>query len=234
MLYSNTIGSGNNIVMLHGWGLNSEVFGSLIDKHKDQYSITVVDLPGHGQSDDVDGGIEEWCDEIIKVLPSNPIIMGWSLGGLIAIRIATKINISKLVLVAATPKFVQSGYWKLGIDANSFNQFSESLHLDQSNCLKHFASLQTNDKSQLNKLNSFIENRPASAVSLEQGLKILLDTDLTQELTKLVVPIKAILGSNDKLIPIEICDWFSSNNIATTVLNTGHLPFLHPNFTLSI
>jgi pimeloyl-[acyl-carrier protein] methyl ester esterase len=234
MLYSNTTGSGNNLVLLHGWGFNSELFSSLIDRYKNQYSVTVVDLPGHGQSDDVDGGIEEWCDEIIKVLPKNPIIMGWSLGGLIAIRIATKIKISKLVLVATTPKFVQTDYWKLGIDAKSFSQFYESLNLDQSKCLKRFASLQASDKSQLNKLNSLIDNRPASAVSLEQGLKILLDTDLTQELTKLVVPIEAILGSNDKLIPNEICDWFSSNNIATSVLNTGHLPFLHPNFTLSI
>jgi pimeloyl-[acyl-carrier protein] methyl ester esterase len=234
MLYSSTTGSGNNLVLLHGWGFNSELFSSLIDRYKNQYSVTVVDLPGHGQSYDVDGGIEDWCDEIIKVLPKNPILMGWSLGGLIAIRIASKIKISKLVLVAATPKFVQSDYWKLGVDANNFNQFYESLHSNPSKCLKRFASLQTSDKSQLNILNSLIDKRPASTMSLEQGLNILLDTDLTQELTKLVVPIGAILGSNDKLIPNEICDWFRSNNIATSVLNTGHLPFLHPNFTLSI
>jgi pimeloyl-[acyl-carrier protein] methyl ester esterase len=234
MLYSKTTGTGNNLVILHGWGLNCELFNALVDRYKDQYSVTVVDLPGHGQSDDVDGGIEEWCNEIIKVLPKNPTIMGWSLGGLIAIRIATKIKISKLVLVASTPKFVQSDYWKFGIDSNTFSQFFESLHANPSKCLKRFTSLQTNDKKQLKILNALIDNKPASIVSLEQGLIILLHTDLTQELANLEIPIEAILGTNDKLISNEIGDWFSSNNIATSELNTGHLPFLHPNFTLSI
>jgi surfactin synthase thioesterase subunit len=51
-------------------------------------AIIPVDLPGHGRRANVDGGLNEWCNEIIKILPNNPILLGWSLGGLLAINIA--------------------------------------------------------------------------------------------------------------------------------------------------
>jgi pimeloyl-[acyl-carrier protein] methyl ester esterase len=40
-------------------------------------------------------------------LPNNPILLGWSLGGLLAINIANKIKISQLILLASTPKFIK-------------------------------------------------------------------------------------------------------------------------------
>ena len=90
MLYSSTTGIGQDLVLLHGWGFNSELFNDLVEKYKHQYRITKIDLPGHGRSDEVNGGLNEWCDEIIKILPNNPTLLGWSLGGLLAINIANK------------------------------------------------------------------------------------------------------------------------------------------------
>jgi len=55
MLYSSTTGTGPDLVLLHGWGFNSELFNDLIDRYKNQYRITMIDLPGHGRSDDVSG-----------------------------------------------------------------------------------------------------------------------------------------------------------------------------------
>ena len=103
MLYSHTTGTGPDLALLHGWGFNAELFNNLIDQYQDQYRITKIDLPGHGRSAEVAGGIDEWSNEIIKILPNNPILLGWSLGGLLAINIATKIKLSKLILVASTP-----------------------------------------------------------------------------------------------------------------------------------
>jgi len=194
MLYSRTIGTGPNLVLLHGWGFNSELFNNLVDQYKDQYRITKIDLPGHGRSDEVSGGLDEWCDEIVKILPNNPIILGWSLGGLLAINIATKIKISKLILVASTPNFVQTNDWPYGIDESNFRQFSDALELNLSKGLKRFISLQTQDKDQLKTLNQSIDKFPASAKSLNQGLEILLTTDLVDELNQLKIPIEVILG----------------------------------------
>jgi pimeloyl-[acyl-carrier protein] methyl ester esterase len=232
MLYSRTIGTGPDLVLLHGWGFNSELFNDLIEQYKGQYRITVVDLPGHGRSNDIDGGLDKWCDEIIKILPKNPILMGWSLGGLLAIKIATKIAISKLILVASTPNFVQTNDWPYGINENNFRQFSDALEFNLSKGLKRFVSLQTQDKTQLKTLNQSIDKFPASTQALNQGLDILLATDLINEFKQLNIPTKVILGDHDTLVPRHISNWYDKAKIKTQVLNTGHLPFLHKDFTL--
>ncbi|EEZ80322.1 MAG: alpha/beta fold hydrolase [Candidatus Thioglobus sp.] len=232
MLYSSTTGIGQDLVLLHGWGFNSELFNDLIDRYKNQYRITKIDLPGHGRSDEVNGGLNEWCDEIIKILPNNPTLLGWSLGGLLAINIANKVSISKLILVASTPNFVRTDNWEFGIGANNFEQFSDSLQLNLSKGLKRFVSLQTKDKTQIKHLNQTIDNYPATTQALNQGLNILLKTNLIKTLESLSVEKEVILGKNDTLVPNKIAKWYQQNNIKTQLLNTGHLPFLCDDFLL--
>ena len=232
MLYSATIGTGKDLVLLHGWGFNADLFNDLIETYKDQYRITKIDLPGHGRSDEVAGEIDEWCDEIIKILPNKPILLGWSLGGLLAINIARKVQISKLILVASSPNFVQNDHWKFGIDADNFKQFSDALQLNLSKGLKRFVSLQTQDKSKLKVLNQSIDQFPASTIALNQGLEMLLSTDLTEKFLALNINMKIILGRKDTLIPSAISSWYESQSIDIAILDTGHLPFLNAGFEL--
>ena len=232
MLYSSTTGAGKDLVLLHGWGFNSDLFNNLINLYQDQYRITKIDLPGHGRSADIAGGIDNWCHEIIKILPENPILLGWSLGGLLAIHIATQIKISRLILVASSPNFVQNNNWEFGIDADHFRQFSNTLELNLSKGLKRFVSLQTKDQVQIKSLNQSIDVLPASKNSLNQGLKILLNTDLTQQFLALNIDKKIILGDKDTLVPSTIAHWYQQQSIDTIVLNTGHMPFLHSDFKL--
>ncbi|MDG2395242.1 alpha/beta fold hydrolase [Candidatus Thioglobus sp.] len=232
MLYSHTTGTGPDLVLLHGWGFNAELFNNLIDQYQDQYRITKIDLPGHGRSDEVAGGINEWSNEIIKILPNNPILLGWSLGGLLAINIATKIKLSKLILVASTPNFVQNSDWQYGIDADNFQQFSNTLKQNLSKGLKRFVSLQTQDKTQLKALNQSIDQFPASTTALNQGLDILLTTDLIEPFLQLNIDIQIYLGIRDTLIPSKISNWYDHNNINSTLLDTGHIPFIDSSFEL--
>ncbi|MDB3870075.1 alpha/beta fold hydrolase [Candidatus Thioglobus sp.] len=232
MLYSSATGTGKDLVLLHGWGFNADLFNDLIKTNKEQYRITKIDLPGHGRSDEVAGGIDEWCNEIIKILPSNPILLGWSLGGLLAINIARQVQISKLILIASSPNFIQNDDWKFGIDAANFNQFSNALQLNLSKGLKRFISLQTKDKSQIKQLGSSIDTFPASTTALNQGLEILLNTDLTEQFLALDIDIKVILGRKDTLVPSAVSSWYESQSIDTVILNTGHLPFLNAGFEL--
>ena len=220
------------MVLLHGWGFNADLFNDLIETYKNQYRITKIDLPGHGRSDNVAGGIEQWCDEIIKILPSNPILLGWSLGGLLAIHIASKIQISKLILVASTPRFIANDEWRFGIDKNNFQAFSATLQLNLSKGLKRFVSLQTKDKTKIKTLNASIESYPANTSALNQGLNILLETNLTSQFLALNVDRKVILGKKDTLVPATISSWYQQQHIDTTILDAGHLPFLHKDFSL--
>lgn len=232
MLYSRKIGTGKDLVLLHGWGFNSDLFANIITQYQHQYRITLIDLPGHGRSDEADDGIQNWCDEIINYLPDNPILLGWSLGGLLAINIAKTLKLSKLILLASSPNFVQNTHWNFGIPADNFKQFNHTLSLDLPQALRRFVSLQTKDKTILKLLNQSIMEFPTSTKALNQGLDILMNTNLVDEFKQLNIPIKVILGKYDILVPDDIYNWYVHQGINVSLLNTGHLPFLHQDFKL--
>ena len=39
MLWHKTIGEGPDLVLLHGWAFNSDIFQSLVEKYKHKYQI---------------------------------------------------------------------------------------------------------------------------------------------------------------------------------------------------
>jgi pimeloyl-[acyl-carrier protein] methyl ester esterase len=208
------------------------VFEVLVKQYKNQYKITLIDLPGHGKSQNVEGGLEEWSAEIIKILPSNPILLGWSLGGLLAINIANQIPIKTLILCASSPKFIQDKNWKFGIDENNFKQFSNTLNKNFSQGLKRFVTLQGGEKSQIKTLKQTLGEYPSNLFALEQGLKILLNSDLRAIFIKLKIPKIALLGEKDTLVPHQIKQWYQENCTTTRLFKTGHLPFLEKDFKL--
>ncbi len=97
-------GKGEEVVLLHGWGQNIEMMKPLGDHLADHYRITIIDLPGFGLSKEpvyayTIFDYTETVHELLKELKiSNPIMMGHSFGGRIAIVYASKYKVNKLVL----------------------------------------------------------------------------------------------------------------------------------------
>lgn len=232
MLWHKTVGDGPSLVLLHGWAFNSDIFQSLIDKYKANYRITVIDLPGHGRSRDIDGNIESWCNELIKIIPERSILLGWSLGGLLSTYIASQIEISKLILVAATPCLINNENWNYGISSEVFDQFAINLKNDSTKSLKRFVSLQSKDKSQLQELYKSIQKYPASHSALNTGLEIIINSDLRDIYKDIAVPKTTILGSLDTLVPVKIKEWYEAVGSQTSIIRSGHLPFIDKDFKL--
>ena len=232
MLWHRTVGDGPSLVLLHGWAFNSDIFQNLVDKYKANYRVTVIDLPGHGRSNDIDGDIESWCNEIIKLIPEKSTLVGWSLGGLLSTYLASKIDLKKLILVAATPCLVNNESWNYGINTEIFNQFAINLKNDSTKSLKRFVSLQSKDKSQLQELYKSIQKYPASMSALNNGLEIIINSDLRDNYEKLTIPKAVILGSLDTLVPVKIKEWYDEAGSTTSVIRSGHLPFLNKDFKL--
>jgi pimeloyl-[acyl-carrier protein] methyl ester esterase len=232
MLWHNTVGNGPDLVFLHGWGFSSDIFESLVERYKNEHRITVIDLPGHGRSDDVDGGLDEWCHAVIDILPKNPILLGSSLGGLLSIKIASMTAINRLILVGASPSLTNHKNWQHGMEAEVFKRFAQDLKLNHSKTLRRFVSLQSKDKSLMKTLFTGIEKYPPSSNAMTQGLSILLNTDLQEDFQKIDAPKSVILGELDMLVPRSIEAWYQANGAQTKLIRTGHLPFLEKSFTL--
>ena len=97
-------GTGKDIILLHGWGQNIDMMKPLGDNFQDKFRITILDLPGFGESDEPH---ETWTidkyelllEEFIKELNiKKPIVIGHSFGGRLAIRYSARNPIEKLVL----------------------------------------------------------------------------------------------------------------------------------------
>src|SRR5688500_1973147 len=88
-MFIETRGSGPALVMLHGWAMHGGVFAPLCAALEDRFSLHLVDLPGHGHSrdDTTPLSLEAVCDALLERLPPA-LWMGWSLGGLFALKAA--------------------------------------------------------------------------------------------------------------------------------------------------
>ena len=78
--------SSNTLLLLHGWGVDSSYLESLKDFLLNDYSILILDLPGHGKSYlDKAYTINDYIDEIFLIVCKENITrlygIGHSFGG---------------------------------------------------------------------------------------------------------------------------------------------------------
>lgn len=97
-------GEGKDVVLLHGWGQNIEMMNPLGNYLKADHKITIIDLPGFGLSEEPDYAytIFDYAESLHELLNSlkikNPILIGHSFGGRIAIVYASRYDVDKMVL----------------------------------------------------------------------------------------------------------------------------------------
>ena len=96
-----------NVVLLHGWGQNIQMMNPIGKKLENVATITVIDLPGHGESSEPkeELTIYDYCEIVKELLDKlkikNPILIGHSFGGRISIIYASKYDTEKLILLGA-------------------------------------------------------------------------------------------------------------------------------------
>ena len=97
-------GKGKDVVLLHGWGQNIQMMDPIGKNLCDNFRITILDFPGFGSSDIPEFAytISDYTNILHEFLESlmidNPILIGHSFGGRIAISYASIYQVEKLVL----------------------------------------------------------------------------------------------------------------------------------------
>ena len=97
-------GAGDDIILLHGWGQNIQMMEPISNYLKASHKITIVDLPGFGMSSEPDNpwtvyDYAEMLHDLFQELNIiNPILIGHSFGGRLAIVYASKYPTRKVVL----------------------------------------------------------------------------------------------------------------------------------------
>lgn len=107
MLASDAAGEGPPVVLLHGAFSNRRVWGyQLLDLSRDA-RVVAVDLPGFGASPYT--GTGAWLDEavdgvaeIARSLDETPVVVGWSLGGVVAAAVGQRLGASTVLIGTAS------------------------------------------------------------------------------------------------------------------------------------
>ena len=237
-LYSQTIGRGNDLVFIHGWGMHSSIWEDIAQEFAKHWRVTLIDLPGHGRStyDPEKSGLRAISDQVVENTPRGATLLGWSLGGMVAMRCAIDHpqHVSKLVLIASTPQFVKSDDWAGGLDTETLDGFARDLKNDYRTTLVRFLSLQArgSDKARedIRRLRERVfQYGDPNVNALRNGLNILCHTDLRPELTAISCPTLIIMGQRDALIPVStgaaMRDTIKHADLHI-INGAGHAPFL--------
>ncbi len=231
------VGQGPDLVLIHGWAMHSGIFAPLSERLSKHFRLHLVDLPGHGDSHDYEAGSltpARVAQSIAQATPSA-IWIGWSLGGLIALRGALDFpdQVRGLIEIAASPRFVRADDWPDAVPATIFREFGAGLVNSFRQAIERFLALETlgsaNAQEELRDLKAHVfERGEPSKQALLDGLAILDQADYRKEIASLKMPSLWIAGRRDRLIPPGAMRWAAqhSGHGEFLEISAGHAPFL--------
>ncbi|HIH4848932.1 TPA: pimeloyl-ACP methyl ester esterase BioH [Morganella morganii] len=230
-----------DLVLLHGWGLNSEVWNSIELRLAPHFRIHKVDLPGYGRSQEFgEMSLTEMSNTIFAQMPENAVLAGWSLGGLVAADIALRYPqaVSHLVTICSSPCFgAQEEEGWPGIKPTVLSGFQHQLATDFQRTVERFLALQTlgtaSARQDARILKSVVLEQPMPDVAvLNAGLEILRTADLRSGLPSLTMPFLRIYGYLDGLVPRKVASLLDEqlpSSPSVVMRNSAHAPFIsHP------
>ena len=185
------VGSGEAVVLLHGWGQNIQMMepigNNLINKR-----VVIIDLPGHGKSE---APKEAWTvydyASCIHTLLTNlkidePILIGHSFGGKISLVYASKYK-TKKVIGLACPFKKQIVKLSFKTKALKFAKKIPVLNKLEGFAKKHIGSTDYKNASEM----------------MRKIMVLTVNTDITEDVKKIKCPTLLIWGTNDLQVSID-------------------------------
>ena len=200
-MYYEIHGSGQPLVLLHGGAGATEMFGEVLRPLSEGRRVVAADLQAHGRTADIDRPLryELMADDIAALIGHLRLgkadVMGYSLGGGVALRTAIQHPdvLRKLVLVSAP--FRRDGWYPevLAAMGQSGPESAEAM--------KH---------TPMYELYSRIAPRPEDWVVLFTKLGVMLrrDYDWSSEVAAMKIPTMLVVGDADSVRTAHAVEFF--------------------------
>lgn len=233
-LHITDAGEGKSIVLIHGWPLSDEMYEyQYNDLINNNFRVIGITLRGFGKSDKPYGdyNYDVHAADIKTVLSKldieNAVLVGFSMGGAIAIRFVAKYNgahVSKLVLAgAAAPIWTQRDDFKYNLPKSAVNDLIALNYKDRPKLLADFENIFSAKENSLNEgIGNWLNGigLSASSYATAECLVALRDTDLRADLKKITIPTLILHGKKDK-----ICSFDLAEQMKAGIPNSRLIPF---------
>jgi pimeloyl-ACP methyl ester carboxylesterase len=195
------LGTGSPLVLLHGGFGSVEMFGTNVDLLAARHRVIGVDLQSHGRSPAANRPMqfEAMADDIAALMKDLKLeraaVMGFSLGGAVALRTAIQYPdlVERLVLVSTVFK---RGGWHPEMTAGM-----DAIGPETAEPLKHSPMYETYVK-----IAPRTEDWPVLVTQLTTALKI--DYDWSADVARLPMPVLIVAGDADGLPPSHAVELF--------------------------
>ncbi len=219
-----------NLVLIHGWGCDSRTWQPVLESLRSFASITLIDLPGFGESPVVsEFSLNAVLDKIAAQLPREAVIMGWSLGGMLVVQLASRFpeRIRGVITLATNLKFVAAADYPAAMPSAINRQFNQGFAQDPRATLKLFSGLLVQGDEQERMLLKQLRRRETVDINHNwlQALELLAQLDNRAAFAQLSLPGLHLLAENDALVPVaavELMQQINPQQEIKIVQNTAH------------
>jgi len=236
-LHHRVLGSGPELVLLHGWGTQGGIWLELAPVLAQHFHVRLVDLPGCGKSADCNPyDLSHVAALLAHEMPPRCGVVGWSLGGQLALAWAVKApqQIERMALIATSPCFARREDWPHGVSGDELQEFRRALTADPEATLRRFYALEAlgdeHAREVVARLRAGLEGGGTpSPAALAGGLDILLDADQRAELAAISQPVLVLHGERDRVTPLAAGEHLCRNlpNAELIVIpGAAHVPFV--------
>ena len=230
---------GPPLLMLPGWGMHGGIWKELAAQLATAgVRALPADLPDHGHSPATAGShdLDHLTAACLPLLEDGAVVLGWSLGGIVAMELARRHpqRVRALVLVASTPRFTRDPQWPHGLAPRLLADFADALQKDARRTLQRFLALQVRGERAprpvLRRLQAIFDAAPPPRpAALAGGLDILRRGDLRQGLADIHCPTLILHGAGDEVVPLAAGRALRERLPDATLQvfpESGHAPFI--------
>lgn len=199
-MYYEIHGKGDPLVLIHGGAGVAEMFGSVLDALSETRQVIAPELQAHGHTADTDRPLsyESMADDVAALIAHlrlrRPDVMGYSLGGGVALRAAIQHPdlVRKLVLVSTT--FKRGGWYPEVLAAMGHGGEDPE------------AMKQTPMYQAYSKVAPRVEDWPILMTKLGELLR--RDYDWSEEVPKIGAPTMIVVGDADSVRTAHAVEFF--------------------------